>query len=447
MNENASRPFGEIPRLPLGRALRRVASAARMRTDMLSRLRELHEHYGPIVTEIAFPFRMVNLAGPDANRLVLTDRERVFSAERPWTQIMGRIFPNGLLLKDGAEHRHHRKIMHLAFKRPALRTYAERMNPMIQARLDDWEFEEGPLSMFRAFKELTLDMASSIFLGEDPGPQSRAMNRAFENMVAASMSRVRLRIPGLEFTRGLEGREFMIRFLGDRIAKKRAADGTDMFTRLSVAVTADGERFGDDEVVDHMIFLMMAAHDTTTSTLCSMTWLLARHPEWQERVREESDRFGRDFVGLDDVDALPELGWVMKETLRRYPPLPVIPRVATSAFSFGGYRIPARTMVVISPIHTHHMPEWWEDPFRFDPERFSPGRQEHERHSHSRIPFGGGPHHCLGFRFAELQVKAVMHQMLRRVRWRVPEGYEMPVQQAPISKPIDGLPVRLESIG
>jgi cytochrome P450 len=103
-------------------------------------------------------------------------------------------------------------------------------------------------------------------------------------------------------------------------------------------------------------------------------------------------------------------------------------------------------MIVVSPIHTHHMPEWWSAPFDFDPGRFSPERAEHERHSHSWAPFGGGPHMCLGFRFAELQVKAVVHQMVQRLRWSVPEGYAMPVQQAPISKPMDGLPLHLEPL-
>ena len=98
-------------------------------------------------------------------------------------------------------------------------------------------------------------------------------------------------------------------------------------------------------------------------------------------------------------------------------------------------------MVVVSPIHTHHMREWWSDPFRFDPERFAPGARGDERHTHSWVPFGGGLHMCIGMRFAEMQMKAVMHQLLQRYRWSVPTGYVMPVQQAPISKPRDGLPL------
>jgi cytochrome P450 len=443
----SARPAFEIPRPRLLQQLGNMLSMGGGRLDMLTPLRRLHARYGDVVMQSLGGFRSVNLFGPEANRTVLLDRDRIFSAQRPWTMIMGRIFPNGLLLRDGENHKSHRKIMHTAFTRPALRSYAERMGPTIAATLDGWPHGPEPFLAFRAYKALTLDIAASIFVGIDLGPSTASMNRAFEHMVAASMSRLRLRIPGLEFYRGLVGREGLVSSFRELMPKKRAGDGADMFSRLCRAETEDGRRFADQEIVDHMIFLMMAAHDTTTSTLTSMTYELARHPAWQERVREESRALGRDDLGFDEVEErLPALELVMKETLRRYPPLPVIPRIATEDFEFGGYRIPANAMVVIAPIHTHHMEEWWSEPFRFDPERFAPGRAEDARHTHLWAPFGGGPHHCLGMRFAETQVKLVMHQLVRRYRWSVPDGYEMPVQQAPISKPRDGLPIRLERL-
>jgi cytochrome P450 len=124
----------------------------------------------------------------------------------------------------------------------------------------------------------------------------------------------------------------------------------------------------------------------------------------------------------------------------------VIPRVAMQDFEFGGYVIPRGWMVVVSPIHTHHMEAWWPDPYRWDPQRFTPARAEDERHTHSWVPFGGGPHLCIGYRFAEVQIKSVLHQLLRRYRWSVPDGYRMPVQQASISKPMDGLPVQMSPL-
>jgi cytochrome P450 len=435
------KPFSEIPRLGLLQGLRLMAASGGGRIDMQSGLRQQYQRLGPVVVQMSRPFKMVNLFGPDANRHVLMDRDQIFSAMRPWTQIMGRIFPNGLLLRDGADHKHHRKIMHEAFTRPALRDYVQRMNPMIARGVHGLGGSDRPIPVFRAYKQLTLELAASIFVGMDLGPATRPMNVAFEDMVAASMSRVRLPWIGREFQRGLRGRRFMLDLLGGMLEKKHSDAGADMFSRLCRARTAEGESLRDADVLDHMIFLMMAAHDTTTSTLSSLTYELAKHPDWQERVREESRALGSGEPGFDELASLESLGMAMHETLRRYPPLPVIPRVNTMDFEFGGYEIPAGCMVVVSPIHTHHMSEWWSDPFRWDPDRFSPARAEHERHSHSFVPFGGGPHMCLGLRFAEAQVKLVMHHLVLRYRFRVPDGYTMPVQQAPISKPRDGLPV------
>jgi cytochrome P450 len=416
------------------------------RRDMYSGLRWLHDEFGDVVAQGGGPIRFVNLFGPDANRLVLLDRDRNFSSQRPWTRIMGRIFPNGLLLRDGDEHKHHRKIMHEAFKRPVLRDYLEKLNPHIEQDLEKWPTGSKMLT-FPAFKSLTLNLAAEIFVGVELGPAAERMNSAFEHMVAASMSAIRLRIPGLEFYRGLEGREFMRDFLRAMLAQKRAGGGEDMFSRLSRAETEDGRRFEGDEVVDHMIFLMMAAHDTTTSALSSMTYELARHPEWQERLRDESRALGSVYLSLEAGDRLASLDNVIREVLRLYPPLPVIPRIALRPFTFRGYTIPAKAMIVVSPIHTHRMNDWWSDPDTFDPDRFAAGRAEHERHTHSWVPFGGGPHMCIGKRFAEAHLRAVMHQMLLRFRWSVPEDYRMLVQQAPISKPLDGLPIRFEAAG
>jgi cytochrome P450 len=442
----ALRSYADIPRAGRWEMLRAMIGGKRERIDMLSRLRRQYTERGPVVAQSAGPFKMINLFGPDANRLVLLDRDRIFSARRPWMMIMGRIFPNGLLLRDGDDHKLHRKIMHEAFTRPALRQYLERMNPMIERGQGVWRQQTAPFHAFRAFKVLTLDIAASIFVGVELGPETTRMNHVFEDLVAASMSRLRLPLPGLEFYRGLKGREFMVEFFTRRIPERRAAAGADMFSRLCRAVSDDGARFTDSDIVDHMVFLMMAAHDTTTSTLTSLTYELARHPAWQERLREESVALDKEHIEFDDIEKLDGLTWAMKETIRRYPPLPVIPRVATESFEWGGYLIPEGAMVVVSPIHTHHMDEWWPDPFRWDPERFRPERAEDERHSHSWVPFGGGPHLCIGLRFAELQVKAIMHQMLRGYRWSVPADYRMPVQQAPISKPLDGLPIELRAI-
>lgn len=416
------------------------------RDKTLELVNRLYDRHGPVVIQRNPVMDVVSLFGPDANRFLLVDRDQLLSAKRAWDIIMGRIFTNGLLLRDGTDHRQHRRIMQPAFHVNALREYVERMNPHIGTVLASWEREGSPLRAFTAFKHLTLDLASSIFLGIQIGPEAQRLNRAFAGTVAASMSIVRLRIPGLEFERGLRGREYMISFFGSLIADKQAHDSADMFARLCHAESEEGERYSDSEIIDHLIFLMMAAHDTATSILTSMVYELAQNLTWQERAREECHAFAAEALSYDDLGQLATVDLLMRETLRRYPPLSTIPRVSLRAFKYGGYEIPANCMIVIYPIHTHHMQEWWTEPFRFAPERFAPERAEHARHPYLFIPFGGGAHMCIGYRFAELQIRAVMYQLLRRYRWSVPPGYSMPVQQSPISKPKDGLPIRLERV-
>jgi len=426
--------------------LQMLRAGLQFRHKTLEVVTGLYEHHGPVVRHGTRLMPMVSLFGPEANRFVLTDPEQVLSAKRAWDAIMGRIFTNGLLLRDGADHLRHRRIMQPAFRAAALSEYVERMNPYIADMIADWHDHRDAFRAFAAFKTLTLNLACSIFLGIELGPEAERLNHAFEATVAASMSMVRLPIPGLEFQRGLRGRGFMIDFFGSLLAAKRDGIGADMFSRLCYAESEDGSRYSDAEIIDHMIFLMMAAHDTTTSTLTSMTYELARHPEWQERVRAECRSYDRDALEYEDLAKLETLGLVLNETLRRHPPLSTIPRFTERAFAFGGFRVPADTMVAIYPLHTHHMEEYWTEPFRFDPERFAPGRAEHERHPYLFVPFGGGAHMCIGYRFADLQIRAIMYQLVRRFRWSVRAGYVMPEQQAPIAKPRDGLPIRFERV-
>ncbi|MBW2314947.1 MAG: cytochrome P450 [Deltaproteobacteria bacterium] len=440
--EVTSSALREIPRGSLLEALGRMR---RMRSRTLEVCRQSHERYGTAVMQSAGAFKIINLFGPDANHFVMVDREGNLSAKRAWDGIMGRVFGGGLLLRDGDEHKHHRRIMQNAFRKSAIRGYSELMGPRIAEGLDAWE--PGRMDAFPAFKRLTLDLACSVFLGlELSREEAERVQGAFEAAVAASMSVVRLPIPGLEFQRGLRGRAYLERFFHELLPEKRDSSAHDMFSALCRAENEEGERLSDREIVDHMIFLLMAAHDTTTSALTSLVYELAAHPEWQGRIRDECQALDGPHLDYGDLGRVPNIALAMHETLRRYPPLSTVPRMAERDCSFDGYAIPKGALVVCFPIHTHHMEEWWDEPFRWDPDRFSEPRLEQRRHTHSYVPFSGGAHVCMGLRFAEMQVRSVLFQLVRRFRWSVPDGYEMPVQQAPISKPMDGLPIQLDHV-
>ena len=193
-----------------------------------------------------------------------------------------------------------------------------------------------------------------------------------------------------------------------------------------------------------MNFLMMAAHDTITSSATSMVMLLARNPEWQVKLREEFAELGvnGDDLPYDRLNDLVLTDYAFKESLRMIPPVPSLPRRAIKPFSFGGYDFPAGTYVGIQPAYTHHMEEHWPEPDKFDPLRFEP-EQVKVRHKYAWVPFGGGAHMCLGLHFAYMQIKILMWHMLRNHRIDIGEGSGDKWQAWPIPKPRDGLPITL----
>jgi cytochrome P450 len=403
---------------------------------------DLRREYGDVVMQKAGSMRVVHLFGADAHRLCLLNPNQTFSNKRAWDMIIGRIFPNGLMLRDGDDHRYHRRLMQAGFKSKAMQGYLAQMIPQIEGALSSWP-SHGTMLAYPTFKQMTLDLAATIFLGMNLGEDSREINASFETAVAASMPRIPFAFPGTLLWRGIKARQTMCNFFLPMIAQRRDGDGNDLFSLLCKAKDEEGKGYTDQEIVDHMIFLMMAAHDTTTSTLTSITYALAKNPDWQERLSAEIDALDLQNPTPEKLNGTTEIDWVIKEALRMYPPLSTLPKMSNSAFEYGGYSIPADTLVITYPIHTHYMSEYWDNPHEFDPLRFGPERAEHKRHDYSWVPFSGGAHMCIGLHFANMQIKLVLCEMLKNFSWQVPDGYEMPVQQSPISKPRDDLPITL----
>ena len=403
---------------------------------------KMHDRYGPVYYNRFLAAKVVHLLSPEGNEFVLLDREKNFSARQAWNMNLKHLFPNGLMLRDGDDHRYHRRLLGAPFKSAALDHYVDIMNPEIATAVKGWSNHEQFL-FYPAIKQVTLDLATKIFIGESLREEADDINQAFVDLVAAAMVVVRYPIFGNKYQRGLEGRELLENYFKDRIDNKRVSTDSDMFAEISKAVADDGGTFGDQDIIDHMIFLMMAAHDTTTSSLSSVCYALAKHPEWQDRIRSQITVYGEDALSYSDMASLSEADLVLKEALRLYPPLPIIPRKAIKDCEFEGYQINRGDMVNVSPSFTHRLPNIWSNPDGFDPERFSASRAEDRQHKHAWVPFGGGAHKCLGLKFAELQIKLVLFHTLKEYRLEVDEAYEMPYDPAPIGKPADELPLKL----
>lgn len=411
-------------------------------SDIRRATERLYERNGDVVQTGFGPLKVINLFGPDANQFVLQNRDGIFSSHFGWDWVIDRVFPGAIMAMDGDEHRYQRRIMQQAFKKHALESYLRVMGPEIERAVSRWK-PGNAFPVYAYMKRMTLDLAASVFMGADLGKNTKKMNKAFIDAVEASIAPIRFAIPGSRMWRGVRGRHFLVNQFKSLLPQKRALETPDFFSQFCHATSEEGERFNDAEIIDHMIFLMMAAHDTTTSTLSTIFYALAKNPDWQATLREEVFKLNKAFLDYDDLEKLPLMELVIKEALRMYPPLPTMPRRAMRPAEFEGYRIPRFALVSVSPIHTHYMKSIWTDPDKFDPERFAPGREEHKQHMFSWVPFGGGAHMCIGQHFAMLQVKSVLHQVLKRFRWDVPSDYEMPFQLVPIAKPKDGLPVKL----
>ena len=421
-----------------------VGNTFRMLADPIGFGDGMVSRYGPIYRNTALGATTVTLLGAEANELVLFDRERIFSSEQGWGPLLGLLFPRGLMLMDFDKHRVDRKTLSVAFKPDAMRHHASDLDVGIGAQVAAWGGQT--MRFYDAIKNLTLDLAATSFLGVALGEAANRVNQAFVDEVQASVAPIRKPWPGTQMRRGVRARAYLVAYFEREIPARRAGEGRDFFSQFCRARDDDGELLSSAAIADHMNFLMMAAHDTITSSATSLVMLLARNPGWQDNLREEIATLDPTIPVIDQFDRLVLVDYAFKEALRLMPPVPAIPRRALKDFNFGGYHIPAGTAVGIGITHTHRMPEYWPDPERFDPMRFTPEASA-GRHRFAWVPFGGGAHMCLGLHFATMQMRLLMVHLLSRYRIEADPGSGVAWQVFPIPRPKDGLPVRFIPIG
>src|SRR3954468_12286757 len=308
--------------------------------DTLPLARQQMERFGELSWTYAMGINTVSVLGPEAIGEVLANRDKAFSNEQGWSYFIAPFFHRGVMLMDFEEHRLHRRIMQQAFKHERLVSYLEEMNPAIARGIGHWG-DEPELHVYTAAKQLTLDVATEVFVGDELGARADELNKAFVHSVVGGAALIRADVPGGRWHRGLRGRRLLEDYFRAQIPAKRAGDASDLFSVLCHAETEEGERFSDEDVVNHMIFTMMAAHDTSTITLTMMGYYLAKNQEWQERVREESRAIGEQRIGYDQADDLPALELVMRETLRMSAPVGALMRRALKDTSLIGHYIPA----------------------------------------------------------------------------------------------------------
>lgn len=383
--------------------------------------RQRFQRHGSVFKSRIFGKKFAFLIGPEANRLVLKDKADHLSAGQGWI-FLKPIFGTGLLLQDGKQHKAIRRLMHPAMHGQALNNYFA----TIQEIAADFLAEKATgktLPAIDSFTEFSLTVALRLILGVEAAEFGEAL-KYFLTMLVGRRARLHLDLPFTLYGRSQRARRQLKAFLAKKIAKRRKngdlRESQDFLGLFLASVTEDGDSLSDTEIIDQLLMVLFAGHENPAVLISWLLLELDANPEWKKRLQtEQAEVVGDKPLELSHLKQMTSLGYALKEVERLYPPVQNISRGVLKDIEYDGYRIPAGWMVDVSPLLTHRLPELYAEPDRFDPDRFAPPREEDKQHPFALVGFGSGPHVCLGYQFAQMEMKIFMSLLLRNYDWQI----------------------------
>jgi cytochrome P450 len=394
----------------------------RMIADPLGLLLDAYERHGPVFSLRILNARNVFMLGPEANHFMLVSHADHFRWRDGGFGDLIPLLGDGMLTIDGDFHRQSRKLMLPAFHHERVKAAQAVMDEEIERALASWR-DGLQLDLYAWARALALRVAMRALFGFDAdstGP-ARDFERALGFYGREYWLQV-LRGPRTPWAQLQAARERLDRLIYAEIAERRRTGrrGEDV---LSLLLDAP---FGDRHVRDHVMTLLFAGHDTTTSTVAFLFYELARHPEIAEAAATDPQL-------LDQA---------LDETLRLYPPAWIGPRRAAKAYDFAGRHVAEGAPVNYCSWASHRLPDVWEEPHAFRPERFAPEARKRIPKG-AYVPFGGGSRICLGMRFGQAEIRAVARAVGERFRVELAPGFRLRIRQTPTLGPAGGLPVRI----
>jgi cytochrome P450 len=424
------------------------------RRDPLGFLERVAREHGDMALIRLGPQRVYLLNHPEHAREAFVTRHRAFEKGvglRRAEQLLGK----GLLTSEGELHRRQRRLVQPAFHHERVTGYAAEMSRCALAVSARWaaldEAARADLDLHREMLRLTLAIVGRTLFASEVEEEAETIGRAvatclalFQRLATVPFAEVieRLPLPGTRrFRRARAELDTVVHRL---IVEHRAAD-VDRGDFLSMLIAAGdeeaaGARMSDQQLRDEAITILLAGHETTANALAWSCWLLGRHPDAAaQAVREIDDALGDRGPEPADMSRLPTVRGAFAEALRLYPPAWVIGRRATEDTTIGGYAIPRRAIVLVSPYLLHRDARFFADPERFDPGRWLNDRANPRL---AFVPFGAGPRICIGEQFAWLEGVTVLATLLRR--WSI-HPLDVPALEPSITlRPRNGMRVRLE---
>ena len=351
---------------------------------------------------------------------ILVEKNERFVKAEMFREAAAGFAEEGLLLTEGEQWRRQRVRMQPAFTPERIQTYADAMVTYAERAAETLE-DGDVVNVDDVMSELTLRiLAKSLFDIDvaDRRESVRAATAALNERGDASGASAFLPdwVPtpkNRRFNRAIESFESLV---DELIAERRAGDEAEYDDLLALLLRAEGpegQGMSEREVRDQLITFLFAGHETTSLAL-TYTWhLLGRNPEKAEKLRAELAEQLDGAPSMVDLSALSYTGQVVDESLRLYPPAYVLFREPTEDVRVGPYSIPAGTALTVPVFKLHRDGRFFDHPDEFRPERFATA--DPDRPEYAYCPFGGGPRHCIGMRFATTELQLVLATLARRV--------------------------------
>jgi cytochrome P450 len=395
--------------------------------DLLSLLPA--EAYSMDVGELGYSRRSIKLVNdPVLVRRILEDQGETFPKSDLMVGALEALIGDSIFVSDGAKWRRQRGMIDPAFSLMRLNLAFASMTSAVdahEAKLDSLAERSEPFSLDLAMSHLTADVICrtvfSVSLQSDVAREVFEDFALFERHVA--QVKVWRLIVDPAWTKLRQDPAVLAacgrirRRLGDLIDTHLAPDAP--FNDIASAVIGardpeTGVGFSREELIDQLGVFFLAGHETTASALTWAFYLLAMRPDVLARARAEIDQsVGDGPISFEQAKKFPFIRAVFKETLRLYPPITFMPRVALKPVALGRHRLRRGALVMIAPWTLHRHRRYWRDPDSFDPDRFAPGR-ESDIAPGAYIPFGHGPHTCVGAGFAAVESALILARLIRR---------------------------------
>lgn len=402
-----------------------VGHSIQFNYDALALIQRLQESKGDVFQLNILNEDVLLFLTPSATKQIFLDPDDNFSSKHGWEFSIGPTFENGLMLRDFDDHKYHRSLLQNSFRRDALDKYIN----IIQPRIDSWIEEvkqNREFYLYKSIKQLMFNVAVELFFDEVDDTKLNHLNQLFINSIKPATTIVRSPYPMTRMKKGLKARVELLEYFQEKSDKIDLSKET-LFADL---VKTNNEEAGltNYEIAEHMIFLLLAAHDTTTSTLTSSIHFLAGDKSYQNKVKTESSTLSKTDISDLKNGIIGEA--LFNEAIRKYPPVPFSPRWVVRDAELDGYEIPKNTYIAAGPLVLHNDERYWEDPLAFNPERFEDPTITHEAY----FPFAGGAHTCLGKFFASYLFKNVVYKLVDNFQV-ISTNEELKINPAPIPNP------------